>query len=69
MPSAPSGPAVGTVVWGVVVLAVGVLLGAREVVDLRVDVSLAVPVGMVVAGVLLVVGAVVSNLRRDRRDA
>lgn len=69
MSSAPSGPAVGTVVWGVVVLAVGVLLGAREVVDLRVDMSLAVPVGMVVAGALLVVGAVASNLRRDRRDA
>jgi hypothetical protein len=66
-PPVATGPAVGTIVWGVVVLVLGLVLGAREVADVRVDVSLALPVGMVVTGVLLLVGAVVTNLRRDRR--
>jgi hypothetical protein len=60
----PSGPAVGSLVWGLVTLAVAGLVGLHELTDLRVDLSLALPIGMVVLGVLLVVGAVVTGLRR-----
>jgi hypothetical protein len=59
----PGGPAVGTLAWGLVTLAVAGLVLAREVADLRVDLSIALPVGMVALGVLLVVGAVVTGLR------
>lgn len=57
------GPALGTLLWGFVVLAVAGLVGAWEVADLRVDLSLVLPVGMVTVGVLLVVGALVTALR------
>jgi hypothetical protein len=60
----PSGPAVGSLVWGLVTLAVAGLVGVRELTDLRVDLSLALPIGMVALGLLLVVGAVVTGLRR-----
>lgn len=60
----PRGPALGTLVWGCVALAVAGLLGAWELAGLRVDVTLVVPVAMVVLGLLLVVGAVATALRR-----
>jgi hypothetical protein len=62
----PTGPALGTLVWGCTALAVAGLLGLRELADVRVDVGLAVPVGMVALGLLLVVGAVVTALRQRR---
>lgn len=65
-PEAPTGPAVGTLVWGCVVLAVAALLGAWELAGLRLDLSLVVPVGMVVLGLLLVVGAVATAVRSNR---
>lgn len=65
-PDVPTGPAVGTLVWGCVVLAVAALLGAWELAGLRLDLSLVVPVGMVVLGLLLVVGAVATAVRSNR---
>lgn len=60
----PTGPALGTLLWGCTALAVAALVGAYEVADVRVDPALVVPVGMVVLGLLLVLGAVVTALRR-----
>lgn len=62
----PTGPALGTLVWGCTALAVAVLLGLRELLDLRVDPGLVVPVGMVALGLLLLVGALVTVLRERR---
>lgn len=59
-----TGPAVGTLAWGLVALAVAGVLVVREVTDLTVDLSYALPVGMVALGLLLVVGAVVTGVRR-----
>lgn len=58
------GPAVGTLAWGLVTLAVAALLLLREVTDLTVDLSYALPVGMLALGALLVVGAVLTAARR-----
>lgn len=63
-PAEPTGPAVGTLAWGLVVLAVAGVLLVREVTDLTVDLSYALPVGMVALGLLLVVGAVLTGVRR-----
>lgn len=57
------GPALGTLLWGFVVLAVAGLVGAWELADVRVDLSLVLPVGMVAVGALLVLGALVTALR------
>ncbi len=59
-----TGPAVGTLAWGLVVLAVAGVLLVREVTDLTVDLSYALPLGMVALGLLLVVGAVLTGIRR-----
>lgn len=63
-PAELTGPAVGTLAWGLVVLAVAGVLLAREVTDLTVDLSYALPLGMVALGLLLVVGAVLTGIRR-----
>lgn len=63
-PAELTGPAVGTLAWGLVVLAVAGVLLVREVTDLTVDLSYALPLGMVALGLLLVVGAVVTGVRR-----
>ncbi len=52
--------------WGCIALAVAGLIGAWEVAGLRVDAAVVVPVGMVVLGLLLVVGAMVTALRHRR---
>lgn len=57
------GPAVGTLVWGLTVLAVATLVALWELTDVRVDLSVVVPAAMLGLGLLLVVGAVVSGLR------
>ncbi len=62
----PAGPAFGTLVWGCVALAVAALLGAWELGRVRVDLGLVVPAGMVLLGLLLVVGALVTLVRRRR---
>ncbi|MFC3689068.1 hypothetical protein [Aquipuribacter hungaricus] len=62
----PRGPALGTLVWGCIALAVAGLLGAWELVAVRVDLALALPVAMVTLGLLLVVGAVVTAVRQRR---
>ena len=60
----PQGPAVGTLAWGLVALAVAGVLAAREVADVQVDLSYALPAGMLALGALLLVGAVVAALRQ-----
>ena len=63
-PAEPRGPAVGTLAWGLVTLAVAAVLLLREVTDVTVDLSYALPIGMVALGLLLVVGAVLTGTRR-----
>lgn len=67
-PVAPSGPRVGTVVWGLVLVAlgagvVGIAAGAR------LDVGLAAIIVLAGAGVALLVGSLLAGLRRDRHRA
>ena len=58
------GPAVGTLVWGLTVLAVATLVVLWELTDVRVELSVVVPAAMLGLGLVLVVGAVLSGLRR-----
>lgn len=61
------GPRPGTVVWGLIVVAVGILsIVAATGVDL--DLELTAIVGLAAAGVLLLVTAVVSSARHRNRD-
>jgi hypothetical protein len=62
----PPGPHLGTLVWGLVLLGAAVAVGLAEVADVRVDPSLALPGAMLALGGLLVVGAVVTGIRRSR---
>lgn len=64
VPSAPpQGPRVGTIVWGLVVLAIGLGVLAA-VAGARIDVSLAAILLLGGAGVALVAGSIVSSFRR-----
>ncbi|AEG43530.1 hypothetical protein [Isoptericola variabilis] len=65
-PLVRTGPRTGTVVWGFLVMAVGVGVLAQAA-GARIDVELAAIVLLGVAGALLVLGSVVSGVRR-RRD-
>lgn len=57
------GPRVGTVVWGLVVIALGIgILGT--IAGFRIDFGLAVIVLLGAAGLALVVGSLVTSLRR-----
>lgn len=60
------GPHLPTVVWGLTLVAVAVLVILREVTDVRIDVGLVVPIGMVVMGGLLVASALVGLLKGRR---
>ena len=53
----PSGPYLPTLVLGLVVTAVAVLIGVSYLTDVTLDLGLVLPVGMVVLGALLLVGA------------
>ncbi|MBC7289904.1 MAG: hypothetical protein H5T83_01035 [Actinotalea sp.] len=66
-PPIARGVRLGTVVWGLVVVAVGVLLAAAAA-GVVFDVQLAVIVTVALAGVALVVGSLVSASRRRTRD-
>ena len=67
-PEIARGVRVGTVVWGLVVVAVGVLLAAVAA-GVVFDVQLAVITTVALAGVALVVGSLVSAGRRRDRSA
>lgn len=62
-PEPPHGPRVGTIVWGLVVLAIGlgVLAGAAGA---HIDITLAAILLLGGSGVALVTGSIVSSLRR-----
>ncbi|GAB3160440.1 hypothetical protein GCM10027059_08480 [Myceligenerans halotolerans] len=62
-PAPPQGPRVGTVVWGLVVLAIGLGVLAASA-GARIDVSLAAILLLGGAGVALVAGSIVSSFRR-----
>ncbi|RPF22782.1 hypothetical protein [Myceligenerans xiligouense] len=62
-PAPPQGPRVGTVVWGLVVLAIGLGILAAAA-GARIDVSLAAILLLGGAGVALVAGSIVSSFRR-----
>ncbi|MBE1874361.1 hypothetical protein [Myceligenerans pegani] len=62
-PAPPQGPRVGTVVWGLVVLAIGLGVLAASA-GARIDVSLAAILLLGGAGIALVAGSIVSSFRR-----
>jgi hypothetical protein len=64
----PSGPYLPTIVSGLVVLMVTGLLAVATLTDIEVDLSLALPIGMVAAGALLIVGALVAVVGGRRRN-
>jgi hypothetical protein len=67
-PPAQSGPRVATVVWGLVLVALGA--GVVAVAGgAHLDVGLAAIVVLAGAGVALLVGSLVAGLRRDRDRA
>lgn len=53
----PSGPYLPTIVAGLVVVTIAVLIGLSQLTDIEIDLGLVLPVGMVAAGALLVLGA------------
>lgn len=53
----PSGPYLPTIVAGLAVVAIAVLVGLSQLTDIEIDLGLVLPVGMVAAGALLVLGA------------
>jgi hypothetical protein len=54
---------VGTIVWGLVIVAIGALIGAYAL-DVDFDTELAVIIVMAAAGVLLLGGTIANSLRR-----
>ncbi|MBL0884700.1 hypothetical protein [Myceligenerans indicum] len=62
-PAASQGPRVGTIVWGLVVLAVGLGVLAATA-GARIDVSFAAILLLGGAGIALVAGSIVSSFRR-----
>lgn len=60
----PSGPYLPTLVLGLVVTAVAVLIGLSYLTDVSLDLGLVLPVGMVVLGALLLVGAAIALVSR-----
>ncbi|WP_108719267.1 hypothetical protein [Miniimonas sp. S16] len=62
---ARSGPRTGTVLWGVIVLGLGLLVVATAA-GYAIDLQLAAIVGLVVAGVALLLAAVVGAARGRR---
>ncbi|MBO0608608.1 hypothetical protein J0911_06130 [Myceligenerans salitolerans] len=62
-PAPSQGPRVGTVVWGLVVLAIGLGVLAAAA-GARIDVSLAAILLLGGAGIALVAGSIVSSFRR-----
>jgi|GEM_PF-2505665 len=63
-PSAPRrGPRVGTIVWGLVIAAIGAFIMAYAL-DVQFDEELAFIILIAAAGVLLLVGSVVTSRRR-----
>jgi hypothetical protein len=67
-PLVRSGPRTTTIVWGLIVVAIGVGLLSRSA-GATIDVELAAIVLLAVAGLLLVVGSVAGSLRRRRRSS
>ena len=65
---APSGPYLPTIVSGLIVLMVTGLIAVSKLTDIQVDLSLALPIGMVAAGALLIVGALVAVVGARRHD-
>ncbi|WP_125773725.1 hypothetical protein [Antribacter gilvus] len=65
VPARPTGTRVGTVVWGFVVVAFGLGLLAT-VAGFRIDFGIAAIVLLGVAGVALVVGSILTSLRRRK---
>lgn len=59
---------VGTIVWGVALLAVAAVLMAVAA-GATIDIELAVIIGLAIAGVALVIGSLVTAARRSRRRA
>lgn len=62
---APSGPHVPTLCLGAVLAGLATLVGLGQLTDVRVDLGLVLPAGMVFLGGLLVAGAVVAAVRRS----
>jgi len=71
MRTTTAGPYLGGLVYGVVLVAVGVLVLLYEVTVIRVDWALLLPLGLVATGALLTVGGVLTAMRRSpsRPDA
>jgi hypothetical protein len=67
-PLVRTGPRTGTIVWGFLILAVGVGLLAQAA-GASIDLELAAIVLMGAAGALLVIGSLVSAARRRRAEA
>lgn len=65
-PTARRGPRAGTVVWGLLVIAVGVLIIVATT-GVAVDLQLAAIIGLAAAGVLLLVTALISSARQRHR--
>ena len=63
----PAGPSAPTVLTGLVVLTVLGLIAVTRLTDVQVDYGLVLPVGMVVAGVLLLLGTALAVVRSRRR--
>ncbi len=61
------GPRAGTVVWGLIVAAVGILVLAVAA-GVRIDFQLALIILLGAAGVALLVGSVLTAGRRKRRE-
>lgn len=57
---------VGTIVWGVILLAAAVLLIAMAS-GVSIDLELTLIIGLAVAGVALVIGSLIATTRRSRR--
>lgn len=60
------GPHVPTLCLGLVLAGVAVGFGVTQLSDVQIDLALMLPVGMVALGALLVLGAVLTGLRRGR---
>jgi hypothetical protein len=60
------GPHVPTLGLGLVLAGIAAGFGLGQLTDVRVDLGLVLPVGMVALGALLVLGAVLTGLRRGR---
>lgn len=64
--TAARGPRAGTVVWGLLVIAVGALVIVATA-GIDVDLQLAAIIGLAAAGVLLLITALVSSARQRHR--